>query len=476
MESWKWIVIAAAVAAGGWMLFGAGTPRAPWDDPLEMDSSELEAVVQQELEETNTPGAAVLVVRGNEIVFAKGFGIANVETGEPVNAEMLFRIGSTTKMFTAAALVSMAEDGEIDLNQPIGTYVDGLSVDLSGVTSHQLLTHTAGLIDGAAPYGLHDDSALAEDVRSWTDDCLFTESGVVFSYANPGYAAAGLVIESVAGQFYADEMQQQVFGPLAMTRSTFRPTVAMTYPVSQGHHAQGDGAVSVVRPFADNAGDWPSGFLFSNVFDLARFAIAFMNGGMLDGVQVLAQAVIERLATPYVDVHSGIAGAHYGHGLAIHEDRGVRIVGHNGAIDGFGCLFSMAPEHGVAVIILANQTGIMLKQTADKAFELLLALDPVAETEGESPVPMTTEEMTLYVGTYAQHPADRLEIAVVEDQLVWRQGGGEFLIDKIGEELFSICVPGMPNGLPFSFVVGDDGAVTYLHCQRRAFKKIEEGA
>src|SRR5882762_665976 len=98
---------------------------------------ELETTVNAELKATNTPGAAVAVVLGDHVVFAKGFGVANVETGTPVTPDTLFRIASTTKMLTAAALVALAEQDKIKLDEPIGKYVKVLRPKLSQVTVHQ---------------------------------------------------------------------------------------------------------------------------------------------------------------------------------------------------------------------------------------------------------------------------------------------------------------------------------------------------
>src|SRR6266404_5544448 len=106
--------------------------------------SRLEQAVLAELNARGIPGAAVVVVHGDRIVFQKGFGIGNVETKEPVSPDMLFKINSATKMFTSAALVTLSEDGKIDLNAPVGRYLSGLSPKLSQITAHQLLSHTAG--------------------------------------------------------------------------------------------------------------------------------------------------------------------------------------------------------------------------------------------------------------------------------------------------------------------------------------------
>jgi CubicO group peptidase (beta-lactamase class C family) len=107
------------------------------------DFSQLEKVVLEELRETNTPGATVAIVSGERVIYTKAFGISNVETGAPMTPDMLFRIGSTTKMFTALALVTLAEDGKLKLDEAIGRHVDGLNPRIAVLTAHQLLTHTA---------------------------------------------------------------------------------------------------------------------------------------------------------------------------------------------------------------------------------------------------------------------------------------------------------------------------------------------
>ncbi len=194
------------------------------------------------------------VVLDDRVVFAKGFGVSDVETGAPVTPDTLFRIASTTKMLTAAALVSLAEQGRIKLDAPVGKYVQGLSPKLSQVTVHHLLSHTAGIRDGFSFHGLHDDSALGGFIRSWTDDYLIADPGEVFSYSNLGYALAGFVLEQVTGKPYADAMND----------------VAMTYPLSQGHDIlPGQTNPTVLRPFADDARYWANGGVFTSVAEFA---------------------------------------------------------------------------------------------------------------------------------------------------------------------------------------------------------------
>src|SRR6187401_707967 len=131
------IGIAAAVAA---LSVAAAQPP-----PAEF--AELDALARTELQAINAPGAAIAIVKGDRVVYQTGIGVANVETGQAVTADMLFRIGSVTKMFTTAALVSLAEEGKLKLEEPIGKYTTGVHGKLSRLTAHQLMSHTGGLRD-----------------------------------------------------------------------------------------------------------------------------------------------------------------------------------------------------------------------------------------------------------------------------------------------------------------------------------------
>ncbi len=373
------------------------------------DWSSLEAVAREELRATQTPGGAVAVVQGEQVVFARGFGVASVETGAEVTPDMLFRLGSTTKMFTAAALALLAGEGKLRLDRPIGQYVQGLPPKLARVTAHQLLTHSAGLSDEAPMYGSQDDSALAAGIRAWKDDKFFTDPGEVYSYSNPGYWVAGFLVEQLGGRPFADVMAERILQPLGMKTSTFRPTMAMTYPLAQGHEAG-----KVARPAANNASGWPAGSLFSSSRDLAQWCIALLH----DGRGVLPPSVIARMTTGHVEVPG--SDRRYGYGLRVGEHRGVRLWDHNGSRLGYGSSIRLAPDQKVAVIVLVNKTGGTLPRTSEKALELLLPLGPPPEPKSR-PAPTGGE------GVYAQG-SERIEVLREDGKLVLREGGRTTLV------------------------------------------------
>src|SRR5215207_7665799 len=240
------------------------------------DFSELDKLVPAELKEKNTPGAVITIVSGDQVVYQKAFGVANVETNAAMQPEMLFRLGSTTKMFTAAALLSLTERDKIKINEPIGNRVKGLSTRIAQVTPHYLLSNSAGVRDFAAPVISNDDAALGNMVRSWKDDIFFADQGVIYSYSSAGFWLSGFVVEELQGKPYADAMVEILFKPLGMERTTLRPFMAITYPFATGHAIEA-GKPAVLRPLFNNVAMWPAGSIWSNSKDLSRWVIALLN-------------------------------------------------------------------------------------------------------------------------------------------------------------------------------------------------------
>jgi CubicO group peptidase (beta-lactamase class C family) len=457
------VAFVAFIAAG---LFTFLPCAAPAQVPGSPDLSGLGAVAMAEMKEAGIPGAAVAVVWGERVIYARGFGTTSVETGVAVSPDTLFRLGSTTKMLTAAAVVSLAEEGRLRLDAPVASYISGLDPAIGRLTPHQLLSHTAGLRDDAVMSGLHDDSALASGVRAISRDALFTAPGRLFSYANPGYWVAGYLAETVAGRPYADVMAARVFGPLGMTRTTLRPLVAMTWPLAQGHEMV-DGRLAVIRPAADNVANWPAGSVFSSANDLARWVIAFLNDGRVDGRQALPPALFSTLSTPRVD-QPGVGRPRYGYGVTLATWRGVRLIQHGGSRAGYGSSVTLAPDQQVGIVVLANRTGADLPRTVAAAAERLLPLGPVVRRRPRPAVAMSATDVQRYVGTYAQSTSEPGGVILPrQGGLLLRTGAGDALVTCVGENAFEIV---RPDGSVEDvwFVAGPDGRAAFLYRGTRA--------
>jgi CubicO group peptidase (beta-lactamase class C family) len=396
----------------------AAVPRVEARQAKAFDFAELERAVEAELKAGHTPGAAVAVVSGDRVVYAKGFGVTSAEEGgSAVTPDTLFRMGSTTKMFTAAALVALASEGKIRLDAPVGDFVKNLPPKIAALTAHQLLSQSSGLRDFAPTVTSDDDAALAKNIRAWNDDLFFTEPNTIYSYSSPNYWLAGFVVEELSGRAYSDAMRELVFKPLGMRRTTLRPLEAMTHPLALGHNVEKGSAV-VIRPIANNVAKYPGGSIYSSANELARFAVAMMNGGRLEGRQALAPLVVEQLPKPQVYL-PGEERAFYGYGLLGFESGGVKTVSHGGVSSGYGSTIMFAPEHKFAVIVLTNRNGETLPRTRQRAMQLALPLKP-DPAEQPKPMPPDADEMRRYVGKYA-HAPQTWEVFVKDGKLFLKE-------------------------------------------------------
>jgi len=426
------------------------------------DFARVQAIVRRELADTATPGAAVAVVRGDAIVYSRGFGVANVETGEDVRPDMVFRLGSTTKMFTAATVVLLASQGKLSLDEPVGRHITGLTPKLAALTANQLLSHTSGMLDEAPMFGSHDDESLRREVTGWEDDHLFTEPGAIYSYSNPGYWMAGLLAETVGGRPFADQVAETIFAPVGMAHSSFRPTVAMTFPLAQGHEVA-NGRPRIVRPAADNAASWPAGSIYSSVLDLSRWMIAFMNRGTINGDRVLPEAIFEVMTEPRASIPG--SPSRYGYGVEVGSWRGVDVVRHSGSRSGYGSSILMIPSAHVGVVVLANRSGASLPRTVDALVEAVLPIAPAPATDPREPMALGAADVQAFAGVYSQG-GRRIELVARDGTLFLKNGTTETAVMKTDDlELRA-------GATRIVVVKGPTGSVDYLHSGGRSWRRI----
>jgi len=431
-----------------------------------IDFTELDKLIPAELKEKNTPGTVITVISGDQIVYQKAFGVANVETNAEMQPEMLFRLGSTTKMFTAAALLTLAENNKIKMNEPIGNRVKGLNARLGQVTPHHLLSNSAGIRDFAAPVISNDDPSLGNMVRGWKDDVFFADQGEIYSYSSPGYWLSGFVVEELYGKPYADAMTELLFKPIGMERTTLRPFMAITYPFATGHVVQ-EGKATIMRPMFNNVAMWPAGSIFSNAKDLSRWVIALMNNGKVDGKQLLSASLINQMVQHHVAV-PGESDSYYGYGLTVFKYKGLEFVGHGGFSRGYGSMIQMAPSKKFAVIVLTNKSGETMRKSLNKAMELGLGLKDDEEQKPAPLAPPTASEMSEYVGTYS-HAPQTWEVSSKDGKLFMKFDEKDYAMTKSGERKFTF---GAQNENEVVFVAGKDGKIHFLFTELYGAKKI----
>lgn len=324
--------------------------------------SEIEARVTEAMAKATLPGMAMAVLGRGDVVYAKGFGVtSDVPNAPAVEADTVFRVGSVTKSLTAALVMRLAEASTVNLDTPIIEYVPWLRLHdpdaARQITLRMLLAQTSGLPAALDYAGWRDTSGLEAYVRTVLPELpLVAPPGAVYAYSNPGYNLAGFVAEAAAGAPYAELMTRDVFAPLGMTRSTFDPLLAMTWPLSQSFLLDDDGKPYVKRPFVDNTGEYPCGFALSTVEDLAKIVRMHLHDGDTPNGRFLTPESVEAMRTPHAEQLT-LDERTYGLGLRQRRYKDMTLVGHNGAISKFGAFAWWQPEAGAGVVMLVNRSA-----------------------------------------------------------------------------------------------------------------------
>lgn len=350
-------VRSALLAVSGAPLLLASAPAAAQAPPW---ARVIDSTMRAEIAKSRAPGGQVAVVIDGRLAYTRGYGYADIESRRGVSERTLFRVGSVTMMVTGATIAQLAVEGKLDLDAPISRYVTELAgKNVGRVTTHQLLTHTAGYANNVVTYGRMGEGALGEVMREVTDTLQIGPAGGGFNFSNPGYAMAGYVAERASGSRFSTLAMRTVVAGVGAPRATFRPLEALTYDFALGHAGPPGRDATVLRPYAENTAQMAAGYLITSMGELANLTVALMDSGRLAARQPIARAAVERMTTGHVDV-AGAPGVKYGYGLRISERRGQRVWEHEGTFDGFQSMVVMFPDRKAAILFVANRSGAAL--------------------------------------------------------------------------------------------------------------------
>ncbi|RLE57482.1 MAG: serine hydrolase [Thermoprotei archaeon] len=375
-----------------------------------MDIGKLESFILEKIAKTKIPGLSIALVRDSEVIYARGFGFRDVDQGLHATPHTIYGIGSVTKSFTAIATLQLVEEGKLSLDDPVSKYVP-LDIKPFGepIRVHHLLTHTTGLpaLAYAEAYisgvlGLDTTwlpLASPEDVISFMRDSekwAVSRPGEKFFYLNEGYVLLGYIISRVSGMRYEDYVKRRILEPLGMKRTYFHkedvekdPDVATPYILDkEGRY------IASKFPYGVTA----DGGLLSNVMDLSRYLMMYINRGKLGDVQVLSKEMIELMEKPHVKLPFELLGEeYYGYGLIIHKNfLGRRLIEHSGSVLVYTAFIGYVPEERIGVAVLANASGYPLSNIGMYALALMMGRDP----EKELPFIRTERLLERLEGTY----------------------------------------------------------------------------
>ena len=336
--------------------------------------TKIEALVSEMMARTKLPGFALGIVKDGELVYAKGFGVTNLDGGAPVTPQTVFQWAETSMAPTAMAVLQLVEQGKIDLDAPVTAYLPYFKLAderYKDITVGQILMHRSGIPDSGDAMAdwenftpQYDPSATERWVRSLADKGLLFAPGSGFEYSDLGYALLGDVIAKVRGQSYEETMSENILKPLGMNNSAFlleevdKALLAAPHVTNAAGEVVAGKALPYHRPFA------AANNLFSSIEDMAKLAQASLNGGVLNGQRILPESAVEQMwtshtPTSYGDFRFGTAQParmmiDWGYGWFLGDVAGHRVPNTFGREYGIQTAMALAPDVNLAVIAAGN--------------------------------------------------------------------------------------------------------------------------
>jgi CubicO group peptidase (beta-lactamase class C family) len=423
-------------------------------------------LLDEELAAARVPGAAIVIVSGEE-VYAGGHGMADADYQTAMTPATLVQAGSLTKLFTALAVGATLEERNLPYDTPLGRAMSGLGPRASSVTFHHLLSQTSGLRDRAGDDGSSDEAALAASALALGDADFILPAGLVFSYSNLGYALAGAGIEALRKQPYADALADTTLTPLGMTASLLRSGQAQGRPRAVGHRLEKTTTVALRTP-ANDTRIWPAGYLWTNATDMSRAVYALLAEGRVKGHRGIRPSVVARAATGHTPMPNIFAG-HYGYGLMIARDRGIRIYEHGGTMPGFSALLRLAPDRRFGIAVLTNLDNAPLRRIVPSVMARALGL-PEESIPMRQETPVAPEELKDLLGRYQNRGT--ADVAVQDGKVTLSlDGSPPFAVTRIGEHRYLARPKPDIAGPEFVLRPAANGAPPYLHFALWAYAK-----
>lgn len=434
-----------------------GTDKSAWES--------LCRLMESSLMKHKVPGSVMGILQNGEVQIA-GFGVTNRDHPLEVTQDTLFQIGSITKTFTGTLIMMLVEQGIIDLDNTVCSYIPGFKVmdeeASNRVTIRQLLTHTSGWFgDFFIDTGKGED-AITRYIEAMAELEQLAPLGEVWSYNNAGFSLAGRVIEVITEKPYEKVLQEMILDPLGLENTFFNPGDLITYRFSVGH-LEG----KVARPWPLPRSLYPAGGITCSIRDLLTYAQFHMGEGVTkDGERLLSKDSLMRMQMPQVRVWKD---EHWGLSWSVNDTYKSRLVSHMGGTMGQVSQLTLVPEENFAVAVLTNaEEGDPVCTEVTRR-----ALREYPGIEITDPEPMEVEEEVLaqYVGTYSM-PYSDIHLGMLGGRLICQ------VMDKIGFP--DKDSPPPPISQPFSVGLCEEDRLIVLDGNNKSDKaeiiRLEDGS
>lgn len=355
---------------GSLVLVPVADTHAKENTNIQETTAQADALMQQFFQDNRSPGLSVSVGMGDKIIWSQGYGYADLEQRVPVSARLTrFRFGSVIKSMTAFAVAQLLEQGKLDLDTPIQTYVPDFPEKQAAISLRQLLGHLAGIrhYQGDEFYNHDYYESVAAGLTIFANDPLVSAPGEAFHYSSYGFNLVSAAIETASGQDYLSYMQDHVFKPLGM-KSTVADYLKPIIP-ARGRYYELQDDVILNEPEVDNSYKWASGGYVGTADDLVRFGLA----------QLSARLISPGTRQIFWTEQNNQAGEGTGYGLGWRvslDAKGRQWIGHGGGSVGGSTQFWIMPETGLVVAMISNLSGFDYGDVLIDLSDVFLASEP----------------------------------------------------------------------------------------------------
>lgn len=299
--------------------------------------------------ESHAPGCAILIAKKGKVLYKKGFGKANLEQAVAMQPDMVFRIGSITKTFTAIGILQLMEKNKLSLSDKLSNYFPAFQTNGKQITIENLLTHTSGIkgyeqLDAKVPNAIRVDFKAELVLDSLAKLALDFEPGTQYAYSNSNYFILGLLIEQVGGLSYPQYLKENIFKP-AQLNSTFYDNPNLIIPKRVSGYAYAEKNYWNAE-FISMSLVYSAGALLSSVQDLFKFHEALYSG------KLISKETLQKAIAPF-QLANG-KPTEYGYGFFVKVENGQKSIGHGGAIDGFRAIQTYFPDQDIFISLLLN--------------------------------------------------------------------------------------------------------------------------
>ena len=454
-----------------------------------METRRLEEFILEKMSETGLPGLSIAITDAEDTIYARAFGFRDVEQGLRATPRTSYCVGSVTKSFTALAILQLAEEGLLDLEDPVGKYIPlGLRPGGEEIRVKHLLTHASGLpalgyAEALIRNVVGDDTtwlpiATPDDVVSFVSgagDWVEARPGERFFYLNEGYVLLGRIIEVASGRPYEDYVRERILAPLGMERSYFSRgefdrdvDKATPYVLSEGRR------IPSTYPFGISA----DGGLISNVLDLSRYLRMFLNRGEADGIRILSEEGIREMEEPRIPLpYEVFGGEAYAYGwVVVPSFMGHRLVGHGGSVLVSTAYVGYLPEDGLGVAVLSNASGYPMANIAFYALALALGEEPeeIPLIKHERLLEKLAGEYRTYMGSYGVRISRRGDFLFLEVRGRYIREELPLVPERLEEREAFFFTFEDGRRLVAEFRIREDGRVELVF-ERYKFRKVGPG-